>query len=79
MPKNKGAALKPHLKWAVIIAALIWHNTHTDHPLSATVRRIYKPHTRVGAAMLVASWGALTAWVLPHWVRRAEDKTRRLA
>ena len=65
--------MNPHAKWALIVGALVIHNLTTEHEFSKTVRRVYRPETKVGRVALVASWAGLTAWVIPHWFRYPVD------
>lgn len=66
---------RPMPVWAAGIGTLIvldiWadRNDTPGDSLSECVRLIYRPHTPLGRLALIASWTALTAWVIPHWCK----------
>jgi hypothetical protein len=40
-----------------------------DATLSETLRAVYRTHTPLGRALLIASWAAFTCWFVPHLCR----------
>ena len=65
---------KPWVRWAglIVLGAVFEHyglrtpNSHST--LSAVTRTVYRTETRVGRIAFLMSWGALTAWFVPHIV-----------
>lgn len=65
--------------WAGAFAALglvdLWadRNNVTGDTLSECTRRAYRTHTTVGRVAFVASWVALSWWLVPHILKSAKD------
>jgi hypothetical protein len=69
---------RPMETWASCIAALIALDVWCDHrrndsTLSCQVRRVFRTDHRTGRLAFIASWAALTAWLVPHICRRIAD------
>jgi hypothetical protein len=65
---------RPVAFWVSVFAALgvvdLWLDTkHNGSTLSEVGRHLFRTDTRAGRIAFVASWLALSAWLLPHILR----------
>ena len=68
---------RPYVIWAAGIGSLVLldvalDQTHTNSTLSECTRLAYRTDTQVGRVAFVASWLALSGWLLPHILKRVE-------
>lgn len=62
----------PRRVWLASVGSLIlldvWaaHNATAGDSLSEVTRSIYRPDTLPGRCVFVASWVALSSWLIPH-------------
>lgn len=66
---------RPHTVWAAGIGSLVvldavLDRQHDGSTLSEVTRMIYRTDTRLGRCAFVASWAALSGWLVPHICRR---------
>jgi hypothetical protein len=65
---------RPHTVWAAGIGSLVvldvlLDRRHDGSTLSEVTRLIYRTDTPFGRCAFVASWAALTGWLVPHICR----------
>ena len=68
---------RPGLFWGaslggLILADVLLDRRHDGSTLSACTRATFRTHHPLGRVAFVASWGVLTAWLLPHICKRVE-------
>lgn len=66
---------RPHAVWAAGIGSLVvldvaLNQRHDGSTLSEVTRLIYRTDTRLGRCAFVASWAALSCWLVPHICKR---------
>ena len=62
---------RPHAVWAAGIGSLVvldlaLDKRHDGSTLSEVTRMVYRTDTRLGRCAFVASWAALSGWLIPH-------------
>lgn len=73
--------MPPRVMWGGILGALIALDLYCDrdavvgNTFSEVTRDVFKVHTPAGRVAFVGAWGGLTAWYLPHILRRAAGST----
>jgi hypothetical protein len=68
---------RPFAIWAAGIGSLValdvaLDQTHSGATLSECTRLIYRTDTPLGRCAFVASWLALSTWLVPHICKRVE-------
>lgn len=69
---------RPHVVWAAGIGSLVvldaaLDRRHDGSTLSEVTRLVYRTDTKTGRCAFVASWLALTAWIIPHINKQGSD------
>lgn len=69
---------RPHTIWAAGIGSLVvvdlaLDRRHDGSTLSECTRLIYRTHTPLGRCAFVASWLALSGWLVPHILKEARS------
>lgn len=70
---------RPELVWGGTLGALVafdlWcaKNDTEGDSLSECTRTLLRTHTRIGQALFIGGWAALTAWLVPHICRSIAD------
>lgn len=73
--------MKPLAVWSSAIGALVaydvWCTTNDieGDSLSECIRATLRTDTREGQALFVLGWSALSAWFVPHIIRKVESVT----
>ena len=73
--------MSPRAMWGGVLGAVIAldlycdRNATTGDTFSEVTREVFRVHTPLGRVVFYTSWGALTAWWLPHIVRKAAHST----
>lgn len=67
--------MRPRTVWAAGIGTLVvldalLDRRHDGSTLSDVTRLVYRTDTRLGRCAFVASWAALSGWLVPHICRR---------
>lgn len=60
--------LAPGLLVSALVVNYVVHKTDSADTICINGRRLLHTDTRLGRAAAVASWAALTGWLLPHFV-----------
>lgn len=65
---------RPHAVWAagigtLVVLDVVLDRRHDGSTLSEVTRLIYRTDTRAGRCAFVASWAALSGWLVPHICR----------
>lgn len=65
---------RPHAVWAagigtLVVLDVVLDQRHDGSTLSEVTRLVYRTDTRLGRCAFVASWAALSGWVVPHICR----------
>lgn len=65
----------PHAVWAAGIGTLVvldvaLDRRHDGSTLSEVTRMVYRTDTPLGRCAFIASWAALSTWLVPHICRR---------
>lgn len=50
----------------MIVADIVLDKRRNGSTLSETARYVFRTDTRLGKAVFVGSWAALTGWLVPH-------------
>lgn len=71
---------RPHTIWAAGIGTLVvldvaLDQRHDGSTLSECTRLIYRTHTPLGRCAFVASWLALSGWLVPHILKAERPLT----
>lgn len=69
--------MRPRLIWGAGIGSLIvldvlLDRRHDESTLSEVTRSLYRTHTPLGRAAFLASWAALSGWLIPHICKAVE-------
>lgn len=73
--------MKPTVVWSTAIGALaaydVWCTTNDieGDSLSECIRTTLRTDTPQGQALFVLGWSALSAWFIPHIIRKVESVT----
>jgi hypothetical protein len=66
--------------WVATFAGLgifdLWlaKNATDGDSLSEVAREVFRTETPAGRAALIGFWGALSAWLIPHLLRRVKEE-----
>lgn len=74
---------RPHTIWAAGIGSLVvldvaLDRRHDGSTLSEVTRLVYRTETPLGRCAFVASWVGLSAWFVPHILRRGAHREAML-